>query len=43
MNFSYNCEDENCYKDLARLRGVRYITWRDVDKLTPEDEVRSSM
>ncbi|CRK98954.1 CLUMA_CG012088, isoform A [Clunio marinus] len=25
----YNCEDPNCYKDLARLRGVNYITWED--------------
>jgi len=34
----YNCGDVNCYKDLARLRGVRYMTWQDKDKLTPEDE-----
>lgn len=25
----YNCEDPNCYKDLARLRGVNYITWQN--------------
>lgn len=25
----YNCGDPNCYKDLARLRGVNYITWED--------------
>lgn len=25
----YNCEDPNCYKDLARLRGVNYLTWED--------------
>lgn len=24
-----NCGDPNCYKDLARLRGVNYITWED--------------
>ncbi|ESO10733.1 hypothetical protein HELRODRAFT_72578 [Helobdella robusta] len=29
----YNCEDEDCYYDLARLRGVRYFTWTDVAKL----------
>lgn len=35
----YNCGDANCYQDLARLRGVKYLTWRDPAKLTPEDEV----
>ncbi|KAG5893459.1 hypothetical protein JTB14_012176 [Gonioctena quinquepunctata] len=30
----YNCEDKNCYFDLARLKGVKYITWEDEDKLT---------
>ncbi|KAJ8918247.1 hypothetical protein NQ315_014117 [Exocentrus adspersus] len=30
----YNCEDANCYLDLARLRGVKYVTWEDEDKLT---------
>ncbi|EEB11866.1 glycosyltransferase, putative [Pediculus humanus corporis] len=34
----YNCEDENCYMDLARLRGVEYITWEDKNKLFKEDE-----
>jgi len=34
----YNCEDENCYKDLARLRGIKYITWENDAKLYPEDE-----
>ncbi|CAL4121696.1 unnamed protein product, partial [Meganyctiphanes norvegica] len=34
----YNCGDPNCYKDLARLRGVKYVTWEDNTKLTPEDE-----
>lgn len=37
--YRYNCEDEHCYKDLARLRGVKYITWRDMNKLTMEDKV----
>uniref|UniRef100_A0A0K0DFX3 EGF domain-specific O-linked N-acetylglucosamine transferase n=1 Tax=Angiostrongylus cantonensis TaxID=6313 RepID=A0A0K0DFX3_ANGCA len=23
----YNCDDRHCYKDLARLRGVKYFTW----------------
>ena len=35
----YNCEDESCYADLARLRGVKYITWEDKDKLWQQDEV----
>lgn len=34
----YNCEDPNCYKDLARLRGVNYITWENKSKVIPEDE-----
>ncbi|XP_055851500.1 EGF domain-specific O-linked N-acetylglucosamine transferase [Episyrphus balteatus] len=34
----YNCEDPNCYKDLARLRGVSYITWKDKSKLQTKDE-----
>lgn len=38
--FSYNCGDENCYKDLARLRGVKYWTWRNSDKLTQQDPGR---
>lgn len=29
----YNCEDPNCYKDLARLRGVNYMTWDNSSKL----------
>ncbi|KAK4878909.1 hypothetical protein RN001_007055 [Aquatica leii] len=35
----YNCEDENCYLDLARLRGLKYVTWEDKTKLMQEDEV----
>lgn len=34
----YNCEDPNCYKDLARLRGVNYVTWKDKSKLKTIDE-----
>nr|XP_022914214.1 EGF domain-specific O-linked N-acetylglucosamine transferase isoform X1 [Onthophagus taurus] len=34
----YNCEDPNCYKDLARLRGVKYFTWENQDKLIQQDE-----
>ncbi|XP_030384210.1 EGF domain-specific O-linked N-acetylglucosamine transferase [Scaptodrosophila lebanonensis] len=34
----YNCEDPNCYKDLARLRGVHYITWKHRHLVYPNDE-----
>ncbi|KAM4721955.1 EGF domain-specific O-linked N-acetylglucosamine transferase [Rhinophrynus dorsalis] len=34
----YNCEDERCYLDLARLRGVHYITWEKSDKVFPQDK-----
>lgn len=37
----YNCEDPNCYKDLARLRGVKYFTWENTTKLVQQDPVRS--
>ncbi|WKY03942.1 hypothetical protein Q1695_005150 [Nippostrongylus brasiliensis] len=35
----YNCGDRDCYKDLARLRGVKYFTWsKDKEHLVhPED------
>ncbi|XP_072307772.1 EGF domain-specific O-linked N-acetylglucosamine transferase [Eucyclogobius newberryi] len=34
----YNCEDESCYRDLARLRGIRYVTWQKMDKVFPQDK-----
>ncbi|XP_063376230.1 EGF domain-specific O-linked N-acetylglucosamine transferase [Cydia fagiglandana] len=34
----YNCEDPNCYADLARLRGLKYVTWRDKTKLVQQDQ-----
>ncbi|TKC46461.1 hypothetical protein EI555_017696 [Monodon monoceros] len=34
----YNCGDERCYLDLARLRGVHYITWRRQSKVFPQDK-----
>uniref|UniRef100_A0A2K6TEZ7 EGF domain-specific O-linked N-acetylglucosamine transferase n=1 Tax=Saimiri boliviensis boliviensis TaxID=39432 RepID=A0A2K6TEZ7_SAIBB len=34
----YNCEDERCYLDLARLRGVHYITWQKQNKVFPQDK-----
>uniref|UniRef100_A0A1X7UND7 Uncharacterized protein n=1 Tax=Amphimedon queenslandica TaxID=400682 RepID=A0A1X7UND7_AMPQE len=30
--------DERCYKDLARLRGVEYLTWQDSTKVWKERE-----
>lgn len=34
----YNCEDKDCYQDLARLRGVKYFTWENESKVVPQDE-----
>jgi EGF domain-specific O-GlcNAc transferase len=34
----YNCEDPNCYRDLARMRGVHYVTWENEELVQPEDE-----
>ncbi|XP_013181020.1 PREDICTED: EGF domain-specific O-linked N-acetylglucosamine transferase [Papilio xuthus] len=34
----YNCEDPNCYSDLARLRGLKYVTWEKKNKLTQQDK-----
>ncbi|RVE43829.1 hypothetical protein evm_011497 [Chilo suppressalis] len=34
----YNCEDPNCYFDLARLRGLKYVTWENKKKLVQQDE-----
>ncbi|UJR37583.1 hypothetical protein I4U23_030282 [Adineta vaga] len=34
----HNCEDKDCYLDLARLRGVKYYTWENEEKAYPQDE-----
>ncbi|XP_044267889.1 EGF domain-specific O-linked N-acetylglucosamine transferase [Tribolium madens] len=34
----YNCEDANCYFDLARLRGLKYVTWEKLDKLKSQED-----
>ncbi|MBN3296612.1 EOGT transferase, partial [Amia calva] len=34
----YNCQDESCYRDLARLRGIHYVTWQKKDKVIPQDK-----
>jgi len=31
----YHCQDPACYSDLARLRGLKYITWEDESLLEP--------
>jgi protein O-GlcNAc transferase len=38
---SYHCKDPGCYGDLARLRGVNYVTWED-DNLLVADELPDS-
>ena len=38
----YHCEDSECYGDLARLRGVKYITWTNDDLLKSESEEKTS-
>lgn len=35
----YNCEDTACYRDLARLKGIKYITWEDPELVYKEDDV----
>jgi protein O-GlcNAc transferase len=34
----YNCDDQDCYADLARLRGIKYYTWENEKKVYPQDE-----
>lgn len=34
----FNCDDENCYADLSRLRGVEYMTWEDNSLVYPQDK-----
>ncbi|KAM5315305.1 EGF domain-specific O-linked N-acetylglucosamine transferase isoform 3-T5 [Glossophaga mutica] len=36
--YKYNCGDERCYLDLARLRGIYYITWQRQNKVFPQDK-----
>ncbi|XP_059518998.1 EGF domain-specific O-linked N-acetylglucosamine transferase isoform X2 [Myotis daubentonii] len=36
--YKYNCGDQRCYLDLARLRGVHYVTWRRQNKVFPQDK-----
>jgi len=34
----YACDDDDCYYNLARLRGVRYFTWEKKELMYPKDE-----
>uniref|UniRef100_H2ZP74 EGF domain-specific O-linked N-acetylglucosamine transferase n=1 Tax=Ciona savignyi TaxID=51511 RepID=H2ZP74_CIOSA len=34
----YNCGDVRCYRDLPRLRGVRYMTWEEPSKIKAFDK-----
>ncbi|XP_063702804.1 EGF domain-specific O-linked N-acetylglucosamine transferase [Culicoides brevitarsis] len=34
----YHCGDPGCYRDLARLRGVHYLTWENASTIEAEDE-----
>ena len=34
----FHCHDPRCYSDLARLRGVDYVTWIDENKLEIVDQ-----
>lgn len=33
----YNCGDVRCYRDLAALRGLHYVTWLNDSKCTAHD------
>ncbi|CAK8675539.1 unnamed protein product [Clavelina lepadiformis] len=34
----YNCGDIRCYRDLPRLRRLRYLTWEDASKVKEHDK-----
>lgn len=34
----YHCEDPGCYSDLTRLRGLKYVTWENKEKLKQQDQ-----
>lgn len=36
----YNCEDTSCYRDLARLRGINYVTWEKDHLIERQDQVK---
>ena len=36
--FRFNCGDIRCYRDLARLQGLRYLTWEDDSKVFEHDQ-----
>ncbi|XP_046555138.1 EGF domain-specific O-linked N-acetylglucosamine transferase-like [Haliotis rubra] len=34
----YRCSIDDMYPDLARMRGINYLTWENMDTLTPENK-----
>ena len=38
LRLRFNCGDVRCYRDLARLRGLRYMTWEDSSKVFEHDK-----
>ncbi|KAI3389910.1 hypothetical protein SNEBB_004964 [Seison nebaliae] len=34
----YDCEDSDCYKNIARISGIYYQSWKKKDKMSAEDE-----
>lgn len=34
----YDCDDPTCYSELARLRGINYVSWTNRSLVYPEDE-----
>lgn len=40
--FRYDCEDV-CYRDLARMRDVQYMTWENLDLLKQSNPVRKML
>ena len=38
FRFRFNCGDIRCYRDLARLRGLRYMTWENSSKVFEHDK-----
>lgn len=34
----YNCDDAACYRDLAAIRGVQYLTWEETAAVFQQDE-----
>ena len=37
----FDCEDPSCYRDLAKFRGIKHISWTEMDKIYPEVKASS--